>query len=342
MSFITLYPAWFSPCRVRHERGRESKVPAPSSFPISSAKGLVPDAGFSASIRSSSPRIWSSSLSFPAFLSALLNFLSLPFPVCFTSFPISRKSSRARGLWPGVMDVKINEGSECPQVHLWQLIDSAFPAGGLAHSNGLEASVQAGRVSGPEGLFKFAQENLHALTSNTLPLISAARSCTDLGEFLEVDCVCDSYLVMNHVARRASMAQGKGLMNAAAAALPFLGIKELKKILESRQAFSWHLAPIFGLVCRLLGVKELEARRVFLFMALRLVSDTPASLAPSFNIPAAFPRVQSPGRSASCCVRIRTEARYVAPGRACRRLSASACAVPWKGRPCRPDSPPAH
>jgi urease accessory protein len=163
----------------------------------------------------------------------------------------------------------IPEGYECPQVLLWQLADSAFPAGGLAHSNGLEASVQAGRVSGPTGLHKFAQESLHALTYNTLPLISAARDSSTLHDFLDVDNKCEAVLVMNHVSRRASIAQGKGMINAAAAAFPSFGIKELKKSLESCNNFSWHFAPIFGLICRILGVKDIEARRLFLFVALR-------------------------------------------------------------------------
>jgi urease accessory protein len=163
----------------------------------------------------------------------------------------------------------IPEGSECPQVLLWQLADSAFPAGGLAHSNGLEASVQAGRVSGPTGLYKFAQESLHALTYNTLPLISAARDSSTIHSFLDVDNMCDAVLIMNHVSRRASIAQGKGMINAAAAAFPSLGIKELKKSLDSCSKYSWHFAPIFGLICRMLGVKDIEARRLFLFIAIR-------------------------------------------------------------------------
>ena len=126
-------------------------------------------------------------------------------------------------------------------------------------------------MSGPEGLFKFAQESLHALTYNSLPLISAARSCGRLNDFLAVDSMCDSVLVMNHVARRASVAQGKGILNAAAAAFPFLGIKDLRKQLDSTHSFAWHFAPIFGLLCRMLGVRDIEARRMFLFMALRQV-----------------------------------------------------------------------
>jgi urease accessory protein len=180
-----------------------------------------------------------------------------------------------------MVGVEIDEGKECPQVVLWQLADSAFPAGSLAHSNGLEASVQAGRVYGPDGLFKFAQESLHALTYNSLPLISAARSCCKLNEFIDVDASCDSALVMNHVARRASVAQGKGIMNATAAAFPFLGIKELRKQLDSKDGFACHFAPIFGLICRLLGVKEIDAKRMFLFMTLRYASATRGESRPS-------------------------------------------------------------
>ena len=38
---------------------------------------------------------------------------------------------------------------------IWQLMDSAFPAGAFAHSGGLEAAWQAGWVRGAEELERF-------------------------------------------------------------------------------------------------------------------------------------------------------------------------------------------
>src|SRR5438270_9320121 len=35
---------------------------------------------------------------------------------------------------------------------IWQLVDSAFPGGGFAHSAGLEAALQLGEINGRAGL----------------------------------------------------------------------------------------------------------------------------------------------------------------------------------------------
>ena len=60
---------------------------------------------------------------------------------------------------------------------LLQLADSAFPAGGLNHSQGLEAAMQSGRVGSAAALKPFAVEVLQ-LQVIILPLAcKQARSC---------------------------------------------------------------------------------------------------------------------------------------------------------------------
>ena len=181
----------------------------------------------------------------------------------------SHANATASHAHASVESVEIEEGLACSPVSLWQLADSAFPAGALAHSNGLEAAYQSGRVSGSEDLYKFIVELLHALACNSLPALSAARSAESLQKILSVDSMFDALLATNHVSKRASLAQGRGFLNASAAAFPHLNLKSLRKDVEARGAFAGHLAPIFGLVCRRLGVTDLDARRLFLFMALR-------------------------------------------------------------------------
>ena len=42
----------------------------------------------------------------------------------------------------------------------WQLIDSAFPSGGFAHSLGLEAAYHTGEVAGERSLQQFLKDAL--------------------------------------------------------------------------------------------------------------------------------------------------------------------------------------
>ncbi|MDB5296990.1 MAG: putative urease accessory protein UreF, partial [Phycisphaerales bacterium] len=45
---------------------------------------------------------------------------------------------------------------------LWQLVDSAFPTGGFAHSGGVEAAWQHGRLRDGDGLFAVADAAVRA------------------------------------------------------------------------------------------------------------------------------------------------------------------------------------
>ena len=58
---------------------------------------------------------------------------------------------------------------------VWQLIDSGFPAGGFAHSGGLEASVQHRHVRDAEGVRAFARQTLVQTGHSALPLVRAAH-----------------------------------------------------------------------------------------------------------------------------------------------------------------------
>ena len=60
---------------------------------------------------------------------------------------------------------------------VWQLIDSAFPSGGFAHSGGLEASVQHGHVTDGDGAHAFARQALAQCGRSALPLVTAAHRC---------------------------------------------------------------------------------------------------------------------------------------------------------------------
>ncbi len=160
---------------------------------------------------------------------------------------------------------------------IWQLIDSAFPTGGFAHSSGLEAAWQHGEVRNRAELLSFVEANLDQLGHASLPLVLAAFDAPEkLGE---IDSLCDVFTT-NHVANRASRAQGRAFLTAVErifgerdvhAASASDGGSELKRP-EGRVADAApfaHFAPVFGASLRRLEISRATTGRMFFFNHLR-------------------------------------------------------------------------
>jgi urease accessory protein len=140
---------------------------------------------------------------------------------------------------------------------LWQLADSAFPAGGFAHSGGLEAAWQHGEARSVSELAALLETSLRQLGHASLPFVSAAHD--DPGQLLALDQWCDAYLT-NHVANRASRLQGRAFLSST------------EKIFPGRllgRPPCGHFAPVFGAVARTLGLDRCRAGRMFFFQHLR-------------------------------------------------------------------------
>lgn len=147
---------------------------------------------------------------------------------------------------------------------LWQLIDSAFPSGGFAHSGGLEAAVQAGLLNSAPSLQGWLEWALSGIMAQSCGYINAA--CAHPEDVLVLDAHADT-TQLNHVARKASMAQGKALVAAAAAAWPdrFRALKT-----ETRRAeASCHQSVIVGVLAGRLGFSSEIARKLFLWQNAR-------------------------------------------------------------------------
>ena len=144
---------------------------------------------------------------------------------------------------------------------LWQLADSAFPTGGFAHSGGLEAARQHGEVQNRDELVAFLRTSLRQLERASLPLVVAAHEEPNCVE--EWDRLTDAFL-SNHVANRASRAQGKALLSAIPRIFPDSGQQPGAPVLPFA-----HLAPAFGIITRRLGLPRLRSCRLFCFHQLR-------------------------------------------------------------------------
>src|SRR6185312_5576255 len=74
-----------------------------------------------------------------------------------------RRSRREAAARPALLPVLM------PALLLLQLGDSAFPAGGFAHSGGLEAAAQLGEVKGAEAVRAFCEQSLWQTGRGALP-----------------------------------------------------------------------------------------------------------------------------------------------------------------------------
>ncbi len=167
---------------------------------------------------------------------------------------------------------------------LWQLADSSLPTGGFAHSNGLEAARQAGEVRNRADLESWLIASLEQLTGSALPFVNVAHARPD--ELLSLDGTCEAF-TSNHVANRASRAQGRALLsvvrrallphspNATAIATPPAPGSTDPAPATARVAKALpdppfgHLAPVHGACTAALGLDLETSRRLFVFQHLR-------------------------------------------------------------------------
>jgi urease accessory protein len=143
---------------------------------------------------------------------------------------------------------------------LWQLVDSAFPAGGFAHSFGLEAAWQQGEVSAAS-LPAFVTDVVAQAGQGSLPFVGGGHD--NPGGFRAVDERCEAFL-RNAVANRASRVQGRAWLGTVERAFPRPIVRELCGSIRSTGGPK-HFAPTFGATLRSLEVDRQETSRLFLY-----------------------------------------------------------------------------
>jgi urease accessory protein len=101
-------------------------------------------------------------------------------------------------------------------MHLLLLSDGRFPAGGHAHSGGIEAAVMAGRVAGVDTLAHFLAGRLS--TSGRVAGALAAAAAAGVHDLARLDAEAAAR-IPSPALRAASLVQGRQLLRAARAVL---------------------------------------------------------------------------------------------------------------------------
>jgi urease accessory protein len=148
---------------------------------------------------------------------------------------------------------------------MFQLADSAFPAGGFAHSAGLEAAYQHKEVRNRSELVAFLETALAQSARSTIPFIRAAHE--QEATFDGLDWHFDAFTT-NHIANRASRSQGRAFLATSHRAFQNVAIDELRDFAESED-LPRHFPIVFGALLDRLGLGLQSTLRLFMFNQLR-------------------------------------------------------------------------
>ena len=148
---------------------------------------------------------------------------------------------------------------------IWQVLDSAFPVGGFAHSGGLEAAVQLGFVNDAAALEEFVDVSLAQAARFAAPFVAAI--VRDASDFAAWNDRYDTMLT-NDPANRASRALGAAILAAGESLDPAGEIAAARAATRAARGFA-HLPLAFGLLARRIGIDEMAAVDAFLFQHAR-------------------------------------------------------------------------
>jgi urease accessory protein len=150
---------------------------------------------------------------------------------------------------------------------LLQISDSAFPTGAFAYSNGLEALARAGKFPDMAALQAYLNAYLRQAGDFDLAFIAAAHAEEDPAAFEALGREWDASL-WNHPVRKASLRQGRALLDSLSETFPHAGLKTLK-LSASPVDWNLHFVPALGRSLGLLGASVEEACWIYLHGLIR-------------------------------------------------------------------------
>lgn len=149
---------------------------------------------------------------------------------------------------------------------LWQLVDSALPTGGFAHSGGLESWAQIRGIDNEVELRAVLTDLTRQAAALHLPFVDQVHEKP--ASWAEQDALCEA-LLSTRVAREASARQGQALLAVLSALLPEDGLWQSHRDERRQRGIAGHLAPLLGLVGARLGLERATIRRLFVYTTVR-------------------------------------------------------------------------
>mmetsp|Transcript_28813 Transcript_28813/g.48385 ORF Transcript_28813/g.48385 Transcript_28813/m.48385 type:complete len:274 (+) Transcript_28813:206-1027(+) len=245
-------------------------------------------------------------------------------------------------------------GGDAPmwQFVVFQLVDSCLPAGGFAHSQGVEAAMQAGALPCAAAFDVYARVAMDNASGLLLPFLTAAHAhCTSAGECAALSAALQPMMAACHVASKASLTQGAALLRTALAAFPE-ECAPLAALLDQCSSAppppgttvraGMHVAPLFGAVCGLLNVPPPLCRRMFMYILLRdmVSAATRLNLLGPMQATGIQARLASSAEAAVKVAEVRMkEAAGAQPAPAWMRLQSGSDAVAMAMRVARTSAP---
>jgi urease accessory protein len=160
---------------------------------------------------------------------------------------------------------------------LLQLSDSAFPTGAFAYSNGLEALARAGKFPDVIALESYVDAYLRQAGEFDLAFVAAAHAEANPAAF-EILCLEWDATLWNHPVRKASLRQGRALLDSLSETFAHAGLKQLKQAASKTYTLhngvpmsEWdlHFVPALGRSLGLLGASVEQACWVYLHGLIR-------------------------------------------------------------------------
>jgi urease accessory protein len=156
-----------------------------------------------------------------------------------------------------------------PELRLIQITDSAFPLGSFAFSNGLESVAKLGLIEDISEFKKYLVNVLTQISSSEMPFVTSAYNCSpdDRETLATIFERLESFITVPSM-RKASVTQGRSLLQAIKAVYPGHSFHEVIRWLQNRSLLT-HYSAIFGMVCRTIGLSHIQTLSAYAYIALR-------------------------------------------------------------------------